>query len=322
MRKKRKNCLFLLLPAAAFVLVTGTACAGYILSGTLGEGLALIPGSTADLKCTGTMTASDYLINTGDTAAVTLKNTGNPGDFTGYAKEHNRYALYTYEGVYRYLITAEGKEYESSRAVLQFDSPGDYQVKGYLTYRWKTSAGKVAAGFARYYYRTIWFTLTIRVRDLQSPDTVPPERPAESGESEKTEPAIAAAVKHTADWEKNRIAFNRWCRDRGRTDLLRSEDCFWSGERFVLEAACQGEQLPASVSVRIEGEPYGTTLRAAAGQYAGSLFDGTMIGRWGADGPVRLTFIFSAVIDGKHCSCIRQIIIDDRHGYWDMHRKE
>jgi hypothetical protein len=104
--------------------------------------------------------------------------------------------------------------------------------------------------------------------------------------------------------------------------LLRSEDTFWPGERFLLQADAQGEKPPSRVDVRIEGTDYSTILQFNGDGWSGSLFDEEMIYAFGQEKAETLVFLFSAVIDGVYCQDRCSITVDGRDPYWLMHRKE
>lgn len=310
-----------LIMAGIFTAATGIVFGGHIISGTLGKGFALIPGSTNNVKCTGRLTASSYLVNTGEPVVLNLKSGGNPGNFVGRSSSHNRTAKYTYDGIHQLLIYADGRDYISDEAVCRFSKPGDYTVKGYITFRWKTDSGKVAAGFARYYYKTIWMDCIIRVTDLE--DAAEPVQPGNSGsEEEVIEPALFGEVSHTEEWEENRQDFNDRCRETGTTQWIRPENTYFSGEKFMLRADAEGESPPSQITVSIEGTEYKTRLHFRNGHWEGSLFDPSMIGKWGLNGREKLTFSFYAVIDGVICEYIEDVFVDDSQPYWLMHRKE
>lgn len=323
-----------LLPAVVITvgifIAAATTCAfaGYYLSGTMGEGMALIPSPSPGTSCSGEIKASQYLANTGDTVVVTLKAGGSPTDFVGRAKAHNQKAKYYYEGVYRYIIVADGKDYLTDSAELVFNEPGDYVVDGYITFRWEVSKRKTAAGFARYYYSTRHVECIIRVTEMEDSDagnTEEPKQPEKDDDTEETiEPALCGMVEHTPQWETNREYFNARCQKEGEGAWCHDENTYFSGEKFVLSAAAEGENLPSSVSVKIEGTDYETRLQMnhGGGEYIGALFEPAMIDRFGSDKPETLTFVFTAYIDGTICQDRKQITMDNRRAYWLMHRKE
>lgn len=237
MNRIRKVLPAVVIAAGILVSVTGMAFAAYHISGTLGLGLPLIGGSTNNVRCDGQLTASSYLLNTGENVTLNLKDGGNPGDFVGRSSSHNRIAKYSYEGIFRYLIHTPNGDYISDKAVLSFNEPGDYKVTGYITFRWETDSGKVAAGFAKYYYRTFEVSCIIRVTDLE--DAAEPEQPPSNGNQgsgndgeEKIVPELSGEVSHTAEWEKHRQDFNRRCKELGKEQWYRNQNTYFSGENL------------------------------------------------------------------------------------------
>lgn len=319
-----KNFKSIAMAALILVMITGTVFADYTISWPSTDGnKKLIPASSSGVKCDGELTASKYLVNTGESVSIKLTPGPSPPDFIGRAVQHNASATYRYQGISGYLIRVDGKEYASDAADYSFSAPGDYEVRGYITFQWRTN--KSNAGFPKYYFKKRIMTKVIRVSDLD--DAVSPAQPdgkeeGEVGKQEDIVPTLSGMVSHTDDWENNRKQFNAYCRESGNFRWERDDDVYWSGEKFMLAAIATGKQQPSSVHVKIEGNPYETNLVRREGSWTGELFDRSMIDRWGRDGPERLNFIFSAVIDGRYCEDIQQVIVDDLHKYWLMHRKE
>lgn len=317
MNRKRKNLPAEVLTAGIFCVLLFSVILGSIWADTERKTYHLIPGSNNSV-CTGRLTASSYLVNTGETVTFRLKEGGNPADFIGRII-HNKTAKYTFDKVSRYQIKAEGVFYEKDVLEYIFDKPGDYTINGYITFRWST--GKYLAGFPKYSEKTIVVSCNIRVSDMD--DATEPEQPESKGEDkEENLPQLAGSVSHTEEWENNRRRFNRRCRELGKSDWIRKENFFFSGEKFMLTAVENGKNPPSSVKAVISGTDYETILCLRDDEWKGSLFHPSMIGKWGQKEPESLTFVFSAYIDGVYCEDRQQVVIDDRQPYWLFHRKE
>ena len=305
------------------LLMTASVFADYTI-GWHSEGKSILPPSAAEVKCGGELEASKYLVNTGEAVSLRLIPGAAPPDFEGRGKYHKNSAKYEYEGIYGYMFKIEGKDYLTDSMDYTFTKPGDYEVRGYITYRWYTK--KANAGFPLYYFEKRIMSRTIRVSDLE--DAVLPEQPKQpgrgddGGQEEAITPALEGRVFHTEDWESNRNRFNAYCRDSGKAQWQRAPDVFWSGEKFCLSAVAEGKEQPTNIRVKILGNPYEATLRREGERWEGALFEPSMIDRWGRDGPETLQFVFSAVIDGVYCEDIQRVTVDDLYKYWLMHRKE
>ncbi len=142
-----------------------------------------------------------------------------------------------------------------------------------------------------------------------------------TAEEEGPASSLTGEVSHTAQWEQNRISANLYFEEKGEREQERSRDTFWSGEKFVLTAQAEGETLPSSVKVSLEGTDYSAELTGRNGVYRGALFDENMLFQWGQRKAESLSFVFSAVIDGKRLAVRKEIVIDDRQPYWLLHRK-
>lgn len=142
------------------------------------------------------------------------------------------------------------------------------------------------------------------------------------GEEKTAEPALYGEAAHTARWEENRQAFNLFCAETGTAELYRREDVFWPGEKLILSAGAEGENLPDFVRVAIVGTPFETRLARKGDGYFGSLFDTRMIDRWGLERPEKIRLCFSAQIDGRLIMDEVSVVMDRRQPCWVMHRKE
>ena len=327
--KKRRIARTAAAAVLLFFCTSGAIFAAYIISGPSGGRISLIPVS--NVNCRGEMTASPQMINTGQSVTFQLKDGGSPGNFTGHAMTHNGTTEYRFAGVSRFLIVVEGREYFSDRAVHRFSKAGTYEAKGYITFRWTTSKNKIRAGYPPSYFRTLILSRTIRVTDLEEAaegentkeQTEPAEEEKEKeADAEPQTPIIVGTVSHTTAWEENRKKFNAFCRKRNLPQWVRPPEVFWSGEQFVMSADVFSEEEPGAVRVFIEGTDYRTRLYRKDGRWMGTLFDGSMIRRWGQNGKQPLNFIFSAVVGGSYCEDRKVIYVDDRQPYWLMHRKE
>jgi hypothetical protein len=151
---------------------------------------------------------------------------------------------------------------------------------------------------------------------------------------------IEGAVYHTEQWERNRKSYNTKLFGDAYTaasvfadykDLTaprkRGVNVFWSGERFMLQAAVGGN--PTGVTCQIAGYPAYTTAMSATGTenadgdavYGGSLWESSMINRWGKASPAELTFIFTANYEGDIVKTHEAtVIVDTFEDYWQLHR--
>lgn len=162
-----------------------------------------------------------------------------------------------------------------------------------------------------------------------------------------SEGKITGAVGHTPQWDENRKKYNlkRFSDEINRTSVFddymtdpmprqRGSNVFWSGEKFMLSAETEGN--PTHISVRIKDkDPSGgfrnteymaELSRAGTGsegaeRWQGSLWDRTMINKWGRKEPEELLFEFTAQYEGGtvRTSQVR-VIIDSDCDYWQLHR--
>lgn len=138
---------------------------------------------------------------------------------------------------------------------------------------------------------------------------------------EKIEP-LTGKVEHTPKWEENKNAFNRYWMEQGENQRIRTEDTFWSGEKFIVKANVNGKKQPTFVNVEIIGTEFSGRLMKTNDGYQGEIFAPAMINRWGQEKPEKLSFRFFAKTDGVQYEDIQQITVDDLEKYWLMHRKE
>ncbi len=162
-----------------------------------------------------------------------------------------------------------------------------------------------------------------------------------------SEGRITGAVDHTPQWDENRKKYNlkRFSDEINRESVFgdykaipmprqRGANVFWSGEKFMLNAETEGN--PTRVSVRIKDkDPSGgfrdtgylaQLSRAGIGSggaehWQGSLWDKTMINKWGRKEPEELLFEFTAYYEGGtvRASQVR-VILDSDRDYWQLHR--
>lgn len=154
-----------------------------------------------------------------------------------------------------------------------------------------------------------------------------------------SEGKITGEVYHTEQWEVNRKKYNlnRFKEEVNRgipyaeyiklkEPRTRGTNVFWSGEKFMLNAGVAGN--PTKVTCSINGTAYATTMKNSgekntAGEfiYLGSIWDKSMIYKWGRKEPIELTFTFtayySAATTKKHEV---RVIVDDMEDYWKLHR--
>ncbi|MFV0517398.1 MAG: hypothetical protein ACK5MV_08370 [Aminipila sp.] len=150
---------------------------------------------------------------------------------------------------------------------------------------------------------------------------------------------ITGEVYHTEEWDKNRkkynlslfkneinkvISFNDYMEiKKPRT---RGTNVFWSGEKFMLQAAVAGN--PTKVTCKIKGTSYIANMRNTGRKnakeesiYEGILWDSSMINKWGREKPEVVTFMFTAIYDsGVNKTNEVKIIIDNMDEYYRLHR--
>ncbi|HWQ77861.1 MAG TPA: hypothetical protein VN381_03550, partial [Anaerovoracaceae bacterium] len=153
-----------------------------------------------------------------------------------------------------------------------------------------------------------------------------------------SEGKITGSVYHTPNWENNRKRFNlAWFSSEVNTAYTypeyiampaprkRGTNIFWSGEKFMLNAAVAGS--PTSVTCSIDGYTYSAALYNTGVKnpdnediYAGTIWDSSMIGKWGQTAPQSLTFQFTANYSGTVKESNFTVIVDDTIKYWQLHR--
>jgi hypothetical protein len=162
-----------------------------------------------------------------------------------------------------------------------------------------------------------------------------------------SEGKVTGFVNHTDQWDQNRKKYNlkRFGEEGNRVmqigdyaampaPRLRGVNVFWSGEKFMLRAEAAGD--PTSVSVQLmsagPGGPadagYSAVLtdtgrRTSDGAeiWEGSLWNASMINRWGRKTPQELTFRFTASYPGNVTKTHTvPVIMDSERDYWQLHR--
>jgi hypothetical protein len=151
---------------------------------------------------------------------------------------------------------------------------------------------------------------------------------------------IKGVVRHTDQWDDNRKSYNtRLFKDAynqvsafdaykaEKAPRKRGTNVFWSGERFMLEAAVGGN--PTNVVCVIDGYPsYTVNMTNSGGKnadgdaiYTGSIWKEDMINKWGRNAPVTLKFVFTAFYGGDVTKTHEESVIVDMHeDYWRLHR--
>lgn len=151
---------------------------------------------------------------------------------------------------------------------------------------------------------------------------------------------ITGYVNHTDQWNQNRKKYNlKWFSQEFNVlisfqDYLKQQEprtrgtnVFWSGEKFMLQAAVGG--APNKVTSQIQEYPAYITAMKSTGRknaqnetiYTGELWDKSMINKWGRKAPQPLNFRFTATYDGgvvKTHDVV--VIVDSKQDYWQLHR--
>ncbi len=153
-----------------------------------------------------------------------------------------------------------------------------------------------------------------------------------------SEGKITGFVNHTDQWDINRKKYNlkRFDDEVNRSMLLRDylalktprkrgTNVFWSGEKFILNAAVAG--TPTKVVCSINGYSYSTTMKSTGKInsdnetiYSGTIWDEEMINQWGNKEPEPLTFTFTAYYSSGTKTSTADIIVDNMVPYWQLHR--
>ncbi len=140
---------------------------------------------------------------------------------------------------------------------------------------------------------------------------------------------IKNSVKHTPEWERKRKAYN--LAKSGNENSPRTINVFFNGEKFVLDSnvvIADPTLKVDSIDVEILNTDYKTTLVSTDGiNWTGSLWDDSMLYKWGIKQPDELTFEFTTYYNktdyyGKKLSSVNdvKVIIDDLESYYELHR--
>ena len=154
-----------------------------------------------------------------------------------------------------------------------------------------------------------------------------------------SEGKITGYVNHTDKWDANRKKYNlSWFGDEINKAYTYSEymalseprkrgtNVFWSGEKFMLQAAVAGS--PIKVTCKMNGYNYTSTMSNTGNKnssgdtiYTGSMWDDDMINKWGMEEPEQLTFTFTATYSsGTTKTSTASVIVDNMNPYWRLHR--
>jgi hypothetical protein len=154
-----------------------------------------------------------------------------------------------------------------------------------------------------------------------------------------SEGKITGEVYHTEQWDINRKKYNlSWFNNEVNSTFSYSEylalklprkrgtNVFWSGEKFMLNAAVAS--TPTKVTCSINGTSYSTVMKNSGNKnalgetiYTGSLWDKRMINQWGNKEPKELTFHFVATYNsGITKTHDVNVIVDNMNPYWRLHR--
>ncbi len=141
---------------------------------------------------------------------------------------------------------------------------------------------------------------------------------------------LAAGVRHTAEWERNRLLWNETYPDR-----FRAPNVFWAGERLICVAAVEGDVRTVTAELkRADGSavaPAGSsrgTLAPTGGTdadgiplYSAELWDASWIDAFGRYGPEPFVVTFTSRFDDD--SVLTEdvpIVFDSRVGFFRVFR--
>jgi|GEM_PF-2586814 len=307
----------ILVAATAVTICIFTPDASYGAGRTAaGDSINAGYAAAGDLHCTLEIRASEYLVNAGNKVRLSIAAATDTKYFKAGEGVHKRTARYDFIGVFDKKICVDDEEYRGSSCTVILGADGKYRISASGRFVWETDMGKVSEGFKRYYSMTVSADpVVVTAADIEKII----RRGRDPGEKEDDhEVKINGKVLHTDEWNDNRIAYNEKCTAGKR----RGEDVFWSGEKFILEADCRAEDRPRRVEAVIAGTDYRTELKLEDGKWQGSLFDSSMVGRWGGKQRERLRFRFTAYWGEERVTDDVEVYVDDTEGYWKMHRKE
>lgn len=240
---------------------------------------------------------------------------GEPSGYAPYVKTINTYPTTVTEGnPFAIKTTVDDDDndtldvivdvYKKGKWLYSYEKSGVYQIDGdYPTITTAWASLSAAAGT---------YTAVVTVSDHDGVGVDYYKFNVESLGS------ITGAVNHTTEWNQNRINYNM--KHSGTQNSPRAYNVFWSGEKFMLSSVTEGK--PTSVCVQILGTSYSTYLNSSdLDNWDGSLWEESMINKWGRTSPVTLTFRFTAKYsNGKTLTDDVNIIIDSQDDYWVLHR--
>lgn len=140
---------------------------------------------------------------------------------------------------------------------------------------------------------------------------------------------IENTVKHTDEWERKRKAYN--LAKSGNENSPRSNNVFFNGEKFILETKVEVSDptlLVDSIKVEILDTEYATELESVDGvNWKGSIWDSSMMYKWGIKNRDELTFKFTVYYNRldmygnrlKNSNDVK-VIVDDVESYYELHR--
>ena len=144
------------------------------------------------------------------------------------------------------------------------------------------------------------------------------ESPAEGGKpaGDEISLGVRGRIEHTSDWNRNRERYNAYAAERGLA--ARGENVFWPGEVLVLTAEVEGADN-ATVVAEFEETGYRKTLSGGGTVKKAEVSMKDIPGAMDMDS---LTVRFTAKAGGVTAEASNSIVLDDRVGYWFLHRKE
>lgn len=136
-------------------------------------------------------------------------------------------------------------------------------------------------------------------------------------------------VTHTEEWENKRITYN--VAKTGTENSPRASNVFFDGEKFIIESEVETADPALTVEyidVEIIDTDYKTTLTSVDSiNWNGSIWDSSMVNKWGVNAPDILTFKFTVYynktdIGGNKLTSTNkvEVIVDDVIGYYELHR--
>ena len=257
------------------------------------------------LDCNIGLKLSTTLGNSGQILSMEVLQKKVTGKFMASSTRRNKTAFYTFDRAYNPVIYVDDKSYNCEFLKIPLSEAKSYSIKARMTFRWQTTAGKALAGFPRYYYRTVYTeTKMVTISDI---DGVLPELPEEPEEDIKL---INGEIAHTDIWEERR-------KTNGR-----AEDYYWPGEKILLRATVESNEMPMRVEAAMEGTPFRAALMYNGSYWQGELLDKSMLELWAGKKELEFGIVFKAYFADEACEDLESVVIDDSNEYWLLHRKE